>query len=189
MRIISGKFRGRRFNPPADNWPTRPTTDFAKEGLFNILNNHLDYEELKVLELFGGTGNMSYEFLSRGSTSVTYVEKHAAAVAFVKKMAAQLDVEEQLRIFQLDVYRFVDLNKEKYDFIFADPPYDLAGFDSIPAKVLDNQLLAEDGWFVLEHGQLNNFSKHPNCFDVRSYGKTSFAFFQNTKKELVEEGK
>jgi 16S rRNA (guanine966-N2)-methyltransferase len=182
MRIISGKFKGRRFNPPADNWPTRPTTDYAKEAIFNIINNNFEYDELKVLELFGGTGNHSYEFISRGCPSVTYVEKHGPCVAFVKKMAAALDVEAELRIFQLDVFRFLEMNKEKYDMILADPPFDLPGLDLIPDKVLENGFLNDGAWFILEHGQKNNFKNHPNCFDVRNYGKTYFSFFSNEKK-------
>ena len=108
MRIISGKFKGRRFNPPANNWPTRPTTDFAKEGLFNILNNTFDFEELKVLDLFGGTGSHSYEFISRGSKDVTYVDKHGPAIDFVRKTAEQLKIKDNIRIIPSDVFKFVE---------------------------------------------------------------------------------
>jgi 16S rRNA (guanine(966)-N(2))-methyltransferase RsmD len=179
MRIISGKFKGRRFNPPADDWPTRPTTDFAKEGLFNILNNNIDFEETKVLDLFGGTGNHSYEFISRGCVDVTYVDKFTGCLNFVRKMAKELKVENEMRIMQMDVFRFIEFSKEKYDYIFAGPPYGMPALDSIPDKIFEHGLLAEEGWFVLEHNPNHNFEKHPNFFDVRTYGKTHFSFFEN----------
>src|SRR5210317_2001209 len=108
MRIISGKFKGRHFYPPADKWPTRPTTDFAKEGLFNILQNHLDFAELKVLDLFGGTGNHSYEFISRGCMDVTYVDKFGACVKFVYQTVKKLDIEDCIKIVRYDVFKFID---------------------------------------------------------------------------------
>ncbi|MEL6276840.1 MAG: RsmD family RNA methyltransferase, partial [Bacteroidota bacterium] len=113
MRIIGGQFKGRRFHPPADKWPTRPTTDYAKEGLFNILQNRLDFSSLRVLDLFGGTGSHDYEFISRGCKDVTYVDRHGPAVAFVKKTIATLGVEDHITIFKMDVFRFLKrpLNK------------------------------------------------------------------------------
>jgi 16S rRNA (guanine966-N2)-methyltransferase len=179
MRIISGKFKGRRFNPPADDWPTRPTTDFAKEGLFNILNNNIDFEATKVLDLFGGTGNHSYEFISRGCTDVTYVDKFNGCVNFVRKMSKELKVESELKIMQMDVFKFIEFSKDKYDYIFAGPPYGMPALETIPDKVFANQLLAPEGWFVLEHNPNHNFEKHPNFFDLRTYGKTFFSFFEN----------
>ena len=186
MRIISGKFKGRRFYPPADNWPTRPTTDFAKEGIFNILNNHFDFEELKVLDLFGGTGNHTYEFISRGSNDVTYVDKHAPAVRFVRETAQKLDIEPQLRIIQGDVFRFIASAHETYDYIFAGPPYGMPALDTLPDKIFSRPILRAEGWFVLEHNPNHKFDKHPNFYQVRNYGKTIFSIFKN-KQELGEE--
>ncbi|MEO0044366.1 MAG: hypothetical protein RL329_3814 [Bacteroidota bacterium] len=177
MRIISGKFKGRRFHPPADNWPTRPTTDFAKEGLFNILNNQFDFEDLKVLDLFGGTGNHTYEFISRGSTDVTYVDKHTPAVDFVRKTAQLLKIEAQLRIIPSDVFRFIEKTSEKYDYIFAGPPYGLGTLDTIPDKIFEHGLLKPEGWFVLEHNPHHDFTKHPHFQMARNYGKTIFSIF------------
>jgi 16S rRNA (guanine966-N2)-methyltransferase len=186
MRIISGKFKGRRFNPPADNWPTRPTTDFAKEGLFNILNNTFDFEELKVLDLFGGTGNHSYEFISRGSVDVTYVDKHGPAIDFVRKTAETLKIKDNIRIIPSDVFKFVERAWEKYDYIFAGPPYGLPALDSIPDKIFEKNLLRGDGWFVMEHNPNHNFKNHPHFFDSRNYGKTIFSIFKNLEHLNVE---
>ena len=179
MRIIGGKFKGRRFTPPAKNWPTRPTTDFAKEGLFNILQNHFDFSTLKMLDLFGGTGNHCYEFISRGCTSTTYVDKFPAAAAFVKKIARELDIENAIRIVRTDVFKFVSYTDEQYDYIFAGPPYALPTIDTIPDLIFKEDLLTENGWFVMEHNPNHSFEDHPKCFQVRSYGKTIFSFFKH----------
>ncbi len=178
MRIIGGKFRGRRFNPPAKNWPTRPTTDFAKEGLFNILINNFDFAELKVLDLFGGTGNHSYEFISRGCEDVTYVDKFPGAVRFVKKTAEELDIQDHIRIVRGDVFRFMETAGQQYDYIFAGPPYALPTIDIIPDEIFRNKLLAPGGWFVMEHNPNHAYEKHPNYFQERHYGKTIFSFFR-----------
>ena len=178
MRIIGGKFRSRRFNPPANNWPTRPTTDFAKEGLFNILQNRLDFSSLKVLDLFGGTGSHSYEFISRGCTDVTYVDKFGGCVAFVKKTAKTLDIEDCLRIVKGDVFKFMQFSGIQYDYIFAGPPYGLPTIDTIPDKIFEHQLLAEEGLFVMEHNPNHNYENHPHFVESRNYGKTIFSFFQ-----------
>ena len=189
MRIIGGMFKGRRFNPPADNWPTRPTTDFAKEGLFNILNNHFDFQELKVLDLFGGTGSHSYEFISRGATDVTYVDKHGPAVEFVKKTAGQLGMESRIRIVRGDVFRFMAYCAETYDYIFAGPPYGLPTLDTIPDLIFKHGLLRPEGWFVLEHNPSHRFETHPHFFQQRNYGKTIFSFFahQEAIRTFLEE--
>ena len=149
MRIIGGKFKSRRFNPPADNWPTRPTTDYAKEGLFNILQNRLDFSSLKVLDLFGGTGSHSYELISRGCENVTYVDKFGGCVAFAKKTAKTLDIEDAMRIIKGDVFKFIRFTGEKYDYIFAGPPYGLPTIDTIPDKIFEHQLLAVEGLFIM----------------------------------------
>ncbi len=178
MRIIGGKFKGRRFSPPADKWPTRPTTDFAKEGLFNILSNYWDFSEMRVLDLFGGTGNHSYEFISRGCPDVTYVDKFAAAVSFVRQLAKELEIEEQLTIVRGDVFKYISYCNEQYDYIFAGPPYGLPALDQIPGLIFENQLLLPGGWFVIEHNPHHNFKDHPRFFQERSYGKTLFSFFE-----------
>lgn len=179
MRIIAGKFRGRRFHPPANKWPTRPTTDFAKEGLFNILQNRIDFEETKFLDLFGGTGNHSYEFISRGCTDVTYVDKFGPCVAFVKKTAETLEISDAIRVVKSDVFKFIKFTKEKYDYIFAGPPYPLPILDTIPDKVFEAGLVAEEGFMVLEHNPNHDFTQHPNYVESRNYGTTIFSFFKN----------
>ena len=178
MRIISGKLKGRRFNPPADKWPTRPTTDFAKEALFNILNNLLDFEEVKMLDLFGGTGSHCYEFISRGCTDATYVDKFPGCVQFVRKTAQKLQIEPSLKIFQMDVFRFVESTREQYDYIFAGPPYSLPTIDIIPDLIFERELLLPEGLFVLEHNPQHEFLNHPHLVDVRNYGQTYFSFFK-----------
>lgn len=178
MRIIGGKFKGRRFDPPADKWPTRPTTDFAKEALFNILNNLLDFESVKMLDLFGGTGSHSYEFISRGCTDATYVDKFPGCVQFVRKTAQKLQIESSLKIFQMDVFRFIESTREQYDYIFAGPPYSLPTIDIIPDLIFEKELLLPDGLFVLEHNPQHEFLNHPHLVDVRNYGQTYFSFFR-----------
>ena len=177
MRIISGQFKGRRFYPPADKWPTRPTTDFAKEGLFNILQNTLDIESLKVLDLFGGTGNHSYEFISRGCRDVTYVDKFGGCLAFVRKLAKELAIEDRLRIVRSDVFKFIERAPARYDYIFAGPPYGMPRLDDLPDLILAKPLLLPGGQLVLEHNPNHDFKDHPKLVDVRHYGKTIFSFF------------
>jgi len=186
MRIIGGKFRGRRFTPPADKWPTRPTTDQAKEGLFNILMNRVDFSELKVLDLFGGTGSHCYEFVSRGCEDVTYVDKHAPAVRFVRRTISTLDIEKNVHLYQMDVFKFIGNAKLQYDYIFAGPPYDLGKIDIIPDLIFKHNLLKEDGLFVMEHNPNHEFLEHPHISEVRNYGKTIFSFFKNIETESTE---
>ncbi len=178
MRIIGGQFKGRRFYPPAKNWPTRPTTDYAKEGLFNILTNHLDFNTIAALDLFGGTGNHSYELISRGCTDVTYVDKFRGAVQFVRKTAKELDVEAYLDIVQADVFRYVASCNRQFDYIFAGPPYPLPQLDTIPDVLFEKGLLLSGGWLVLEHNPNHDFQAHPKFIQLRSYGKTLFSFFE-----------
>ncbi|MEM1219527.1 MAG: RsmD family RNA methyltransferase [Bacteroidota bacterium] len=177
MRIIGGEFKGRRFYPPAKNWPTRPTTDFAKEGLFNILVNRYDLEEWRVLDLFGGTGNHSYEFISRGCRDVTYVDQHGPAVAFVKKIASELSITEYIRIVRSDAFKFMGRHGEGFDYIFAGPPYPLPTLDTIPDRIMAANMLKPGGLLVLEHNPNHDFKSHPHYQEERHYGKTIFAFF------------
>ena len=178
MRIIAGKFKGRRFNPPAKNWPTRPTTDYAKEGLFNILNNRIDFEEVCFLDLFGGTGSHSYEFISRGCEDVTYVDKFGGCVDFVTKTSIELKIEDKIKIYKSDVFKFLQFNSRKFDYIFAGPPYPLPNLKEIPNEVFKFDTLAMDGLFIMEHNPSHDFKSHPRYFEERNYGTTIFSFFK-----------
>lgn len=177
MRIISGYLKGRRFTPPAKKWPTRPTTDIAKEGLYNILQNQIDFETAIFLDLFGGTGNHCYEFISRGCNDATYVDRHGPAVQFVRQMARELDIEAFLHIHRDDVFRFIQNAPRTYTVIFAGPPYPLKRIPDLPDLVLEGDLLAPDGLFILEHNDDHQFATHPHFVEVRSYGDTRFSFF------------
>lgn len=178
MRIIGGKYGSRRFQPPANNWPTRPTTDFAKEALYNILQNKIDFECTSMLDLFGGTGSHCYEFLSRGSSEVTYVDNYGKCVAFVKRTAKELNVGDALKIVKSDVFKFIKNCNLQYDFIFADPPYQLKTLSKIPDLIFEQNLLNEDGILVIEHDQNNSFEEHSRNIDIRKYGGCMFSFFR-----------
>src|SRR5215210_7431102 len=154
MRIISGEFGGRKINPPASMPKTRPTTDIAREGLFNILQHRIDLEGLKTLDLFGGTGCISYELASRGATDLTIVEKDNQMASFIKKTATELGLEN-LKLVRSDVFRFLETCREKFDFIFAGPPYALTTIDDLPKMIFEKRLLIEKGWFALEHTPRN----------------------------------
>lgn len=175
MRIISGKFKGRRFNPPVDRSFTRPTMDVAKEGIFNILANNFDFEEVTVLDLFGGTGSISFEFLSRGCEDVTLVEMSRNMTGFCKKIAEVLEVN--LNIVKSDVLKFVKKTDKRFDIIFADPPYDYKMYFELINNILDLKLLKENGIFILEHDQRNDFSKDYQTHETRIYGTNRFTFF------------
>lgn len=178
MRIIGGQFKGYRFNPPANKWPTRPTTDISKEALYNILANQLDFEEIRFLDLFGGTGNHCYECISRGCTYAVYVDKYPACVAFVKEMAQKLDIEDYLKIYKMNVFSFIKKSEEQFDYIFAGPPYPLKNIADIPDLILDAGLLAANGLLVLEHNPRVDLSNHTHLSDQRKYGQTIFSFFR-----------
>ena len=178
MRIIGGRFKSRRFNPPAKKWPTRPTTDYAKEGLFNILQNRLDFESTVMLDLFGGTGSHCYEFISRGCKDVTYVDKFGGCVAFVRKTSQELGIESLIEINRMDVFKFIETTHRQYDYIFAGPPYPLPTLDTIPDVIFRHNILKEDGLFVLEHNPNHDFTNHPHYVQERNYGTTIFSFFQ-----------
>lgn len=180
MRIISGTYGGRRITPPTKMPYTRPTTDIAKEGLFNIIQNNLDFNSLKTLDLFGGTGSISYELSSRGAKDLTVVEKDPNMYAFIKKTASDLGIEG-LKLMKLDVFRFIDSCREKYDLIFAGPPYQLSSIDELPKLVFEKSLMNKGGWFILEHTPRNDYKKAPHYRTERNYGTTIFSIF-------VEEG-
>jgi 16S rRNA (guanine(966)-N(2))-methyltransferase RsmD len=157
---------------------TRPTTDIAKEGLFNILENNLELPELKTLDLFGGTGSISYELASRGVKDLTVIEKDPAMFAFIQKSAKELKLENY-KVIRMDVFRYIDQCAGQFDFIFAGPPYALANIDEIPKKIVERQLLKENGWFVLEHTPRNDYEGAPLFVTRRNYGTTVFSIFVN----------
>lgn len=178
MRIISGDLGGRRFQPPAEMPYTRPTTDIAKEGLFNVLQNNLSFEDLKTLDLFGGTGSISYELASRGVCDLTVVEKDVKMYEFIKKTAALFRLDN-FKVVRSDVFKYIDTAVEKFDFIFAGPPYALTTIDAIPVKIFEKGLLNKEGWFILEHTPRNHYEGTPHFKWSRNYGTTVFSLFVN----------
>lgn len=178
MRIISGKYGGRRVSPPARMPHTRPTTDIAKEGLFNILQNNIDFEGLKTLDLFGGTGSISYELASRGATDQTIVEKDPAMFEFIQKTALSFGLEKT-KVVRMDVFKYIDACTDKFDFIFAGPPYALETIDELPRRIVEKGLLKPGGMFVLEHTPRNNYDGFTQFVQERNYGTTLFSFFIN----------
>jgi len=181
MRIISGKNRGRHIVAP-DNLPVRPTTDLGKESLFNILNNYFFFDRVRVLDLFAGTGNITYEFASRGAQSVIAVDIDQRCTRFIQRTLEQLDYHNAAVIRQ-DAFAYTERCRQKFDIIFADPPYQLEGIEKIVENVFANGLLNPDGWLVLEHSKEHDFSEHPNFFQHRVYGKLNFTFFVNMTEE------
>ena len=178
MRIISGKFKSKRLHAPK-NLPVRPTTDMAKEALFNILNNLYYLQEIAVLDLFSGTGNISYEFASRGTENITAVDAHFGCVKYINSIAKELEVN--INCFKSDVYKFLEKNNAKYDVIFADPPYDfeVEKFEKIVALVFENELLNEGGVLIVEHSKHTNLAKNTHLSYQKKYGGNMFSFFEN----------
>ena len=185
MRIISGKLKGRKILPLSE-LKARPTTDFAKEGLFNILENRTIIEGSTVLDLFSGTGGISLEFISRDAASVTAVEINRTHAEYIKKSAKQLGIDN-LTVLQADALKYINACRRKFDIIFADPPYALAALPAIPDAVLSAGLLEDDGIMILEHGKNNDFSGHPNFMEMRKYGSVHFSFFTAYAKEDNQE--
>ncbi|MBW7891655.1 MAG: RsmD family RNA methyltransferase [Chitinophagaceae bacterium] len=178
MRIIGGAQGGRKFNPPAKMPYTRPTTDIAKEGLFNILENNLEIEGLKTLDLFGGTGSISFELASRGASDLTIIEKDVKMAAFISRQAEAFGFS-QIKVVRMDVFAFLRSCREQFDFIFAGPPYALETIDLLPAEIFDHKLLTDEGWFVLEHTPRNQYQREPFFRTERHYGTTVFSIFVN----------
>ena len=176
MRIIGGKFKGKAILPP-QGYKARPTTDFAKEGLFNILNNEYEMEGLKVLDLFGGTGAISYEFASRGAEMVYCVEMLPLHANFIKSQAAALGMRN-LTVVRHNVFEFLDICHEKFDIIFADPPYAIEGLGDLPEKVFAKDILHPGAYFILEHPEEYNFESNPYFVKERKYGNVHFSFFE-----------
>jgi 16S rRNA (guanine(966)-N(2))-methyltransferase RsmD len=181
MRIIAGSLKGRRLNPP-QNLPVRPTTDMAREGLFNILNNYVDYEDCAVMDFFAGTGAMSVEFISRGVREVTAVDINNACTEYIKTEAQRLELRN-LRVVRADVFDLLKRANRKFDIVFADPPYAIEGLQKLPALVFEHQLLTDDGIFILEHPREYSFEEHPHFWQHRNYGKVNFTFFANKIEE------
>lgn len=175
MRIISGRFKGRRISAPS-NITARPTTDFAKEGLFNLLNNQIDFENIDVLDLFSGTGSISIEFISRACNSCISIEQNERHCSFIRKTCSELDINN-LTLIKTDVFKFINSCHSKFDMIFADPPYELQQLKEIPDLIFSKDLLKDDGIFVLEHSSKDSFSAHPHFESHRNYGNVNFSFF------------
>lgn len=175
MRIISGTYGGRRLMPPK-NITARPTTDFAKESLFNLLANRIDFEGSEMLDLFAGTGGIGLEFVSRGAKEVTAVELAHTQQNFIISICKQLGIKN-LTVIRGDVFKYITTCHLQFDFIFADPPYALDTLPTLPDLIFDRQLLRPDGLFVLEHGKDYDFTTHPRFADHRTYGSVNFTFF------------
>jgi 16S rRNA (guanine(966)-N(2))-methyltransferase RsmD len=175
MRIISGKFKGIRFEPP-QNITARPTTDFAKESLFNVLNKFTDFEDISVLDLFSGTGSIAYEFISRGAKSVTAIEMSNQQIDFIKKTINKLKINN-IHIYKSEVFRYLEKCSEKYDFIFADPPYQMKETADLPKIIFEKNILRTGGIFILEHGKTISFSDDCHFIEERKYGNVHFSLF------------
>lgn len=179
MRVVAGKYRGRHFDVPR-SFKARPTTDFAKENLFNVLRSYIDFEgdTPYALDLFAGTGSITLELLSRGCVHVTAVELDVQHISFIRSFVRALKAENEVTILRADVLRFLRKAPGNYDFIFADPPYALPELTQLPDLIFNTPLLKPSGLFVLEHGRAQDFSSHPHFVDHRAYGSVNFSFFQ-----------
>lgn len=182
MRIIGGKYKGFRFAPHKKN-PARPTTDIAKEGLFNILNNAFYFDELAVLDLFGGTGSISYEFASRGCENITTIEQDRKLFAFILGMVQQKEMP--IKPIRADVFKFIKKCNTQFNLIFAGPPYPLPNLDQLPKLIFQYDLLHPQGWFILEHNPNHDFKDHPHFWKKRQYGTTIFSIF--VKEDKIDE--
>lgn len=176
MRIIRGKYGRRRFDVPG-NITARPTTDFARENIFNVIDNLIDLEDKTALDLFAGTGAISFEFLSRGCSSVTAVEKAATQYNFIRKVA-QILGDDNLHVIKGDALRYIDMATTAFDIVFADPPYNLPDFGEIPARVLNSKLLHPGSIFIIEHSKAYDFSSLPGFSQHRAYGSVNFSIFE-----------
>jgi 16S rRNA (guanine966-N2)-methyltransferase len=176
LRIISGRYRSKVIKPPA-GFKARPTTDYARESLFNILVNRIDFESISVLDLFSGTGSISYEFVSRGAPTVHLVEQDSRNINFIRRMLGEMKMDG-VKALHIDVKAYLKTCHFKYDIIFADPPYELQWLKDIPDLVMKASILAEGGVFILEHPKDHSFNSHPNFFEHRNYGSVNFSFFR-----------
>ncbi len=180
MRIISGQYKGKRI-PVPKHFSARPTTDFAKENMFNIINNYFDLDEINVLDLFGGTGSISYEFASRGCPEIDLVENNYRTYIFIRQVIDKLNLSA-INPIRSDVFRYIKRCSKTYDLIFADPPYNLLQLESMPDMIFDYKLLKHRGWFILEHSRRQDFSSHNSFLEKRVYGGVNFSIFRFVKK-------
>lgn len=176
MRVITGKYKGRHFDIPR-TFKARPTTDFAKENIFNVLNGYIDMEDASALDLFAGTGSISLEMLSRGCSRVISVEADRDHHNFIRQCLKKLG-EDNCIVIRGDVFRFIKSCRQKFDFIFADPPYTLPELPNIPSLVFEHELLVDGGVFVFEHGKQYDFSDNPRFVEHRAYGSVNFSIFR-----------
>lgn len=181
MRIVSGKYGGIQIHPPS-GLPSRPTTDMAKVGLFNILTNYFDFENISVLDLFAGTGNITFEFISRGVSDITSIDMHFKCIEFIKKQSAAMKAEKA-RVIKSDVFSYINKCEESFDIIFADPPYDLEKTLQLPDMVFNNNLLNINGWLIIEHGSRTTFTSHKNFSEHRKYGNVNFSILKSQSTE------
>jgi 16S rRNA (guanine966-N2)-methyltransferase len=179
MRIIGGKLKGLRLNPPK-NLPVRPTTDMAREALFNILQNQVEFEGIHMLDLFSGTGNISMEFASRGATKVISVDRSILCVNYLKVISRQYQLDN-IKVYNDDVFKYLQYETDQFDLVFADPPYDLNKLREIPGMIFDRGLLAPGGLLIVEHQSMQNLTKHPAFMEQRRYGNSSFSFFRQNE--------
>jgi 16S rRNA (guanine(966)-N(2))-methyltransferase RsmD len=179
LRIISGKHRSRRISAPKD-LPVRPTTDLAKESLFNILNNDYYFDEIKVLDLFAGIGSISLEFASRECQDITAVDNHSGCVRFIESTAASLEMDMAINVRKADAFDFIQNTRESYDIIFCDPPFSMDDIDQLPVQIMDRDLLNEDGILIVEHGPKTNLEELPFFTGMRKYGNIRFSMFKKT---------
>ncbi|MFT5582013.1 MAG: 16S rRNA (guanine966-N2)-methyltransferase [Lentimonas sp.] len=178
MRIIRGKLKSRRLNVPK-GFDSRPTTNFAKEGLFNIIDNRIDLEKAEVLDLCSGTGNISLEFVSGGAKRVIAIDQNYRCVKFLHGLSKELKIEDELQVLKQDIHHFIENTPLTFDVIFADPPYDVTFHHKIAQTVFDRSLLNEDGWLIIEHNQKVSFEDHPKFVLVKNYGTVHFSFLQD----------
>ncbi len=177
MRIVSGFLKGRRFELPSSKWKTRPTTDYAKESLFNILMHRIELEGISVLDLYAGTGNMGYEFASRGAERVLSVERYGACIRFIQQQIKEFDLEAVMRASKQDSLQYVRQSKDSFDVVFADPPYDDSKYPTLVNLILAGTLLKPAGLLIVEHDSRQNFANHFNFVELRQYGQSYFSFF------------
>lgn len=176
MRIIGGKLKGKTIMPPAV-FKARPTTDFAREALMDIIGNEYEFDGLKILDLFGGTGAVSYEFASRGAGHLWCVEMNPQNASFIKAQTHKLGLDDVVTVVRHNVFEFLPICKEKFDLVFADPPYALEGIDTLPDRIFEKDILYPGCWFVLEHGDEHSFTNHPYFLKEKKYGRVHFSFF------------
>ena len=185
MRIIGGEYKA-RIIPVPRYFRARPTTDTAKESLFNILANYFDFKKTRILDLFSGTGSIALEFASRGAKQVSLVEINGRYAGFIHQTVSRLGIS-QIQVIRADALKFIRNASERFDIIFADPPYDMQGIEILPDEVFKSGLLLKEGWFILEHGRAHDFSGHPNFFQMRKYGSVHFTMFVNRESEEESE--